>query len=266
MALTTTLEQVTSNVARLRHLFVNVYFIGTADNWILVDAALPGSTDDIVKAAAEQFGAGSKPSAIVMTHGHFDHVGAFPQLFEHWDVPVWVHPLEIPYLTGQEDYPPPDPSVGKGVMALMSFAYPNKAINLGERVRALTLDHVVPKLTEWRWVHTPGHTLGHISLFRKSDRVLIAGDAFVTVEQESLYKVALQKQEVHGPPAYFTTDWAAAEESVRTLSALRPTIAATGHGTPMKGLQLANELHELVEGFSKLAIPDRGRYVSDSSQ
>ena len=37
----------------------------------------------------------------------------------------------------------------------------------------------------WRWVHTPGHTAGHVSLFRDADRTLIAGDAFVTTKQES---------------------------------------------------------------------------------
>jgi glyoxylase-like metal-dependent hydrolase (beta-lactamase superfamily II) len=149
-------------------------------------------------------------------------------------------------------------------MALMSFAYPSKAIDLGERVRALTLDHTVPNVSEWRWVHTPGHTAGHISLFRESDRVLIAGDAFVTVEQESLYKVATQKMEVHGPPAYFTPDWPAAEESVRILSALRPSIAATGHGRPMGGEALTEGLATLVSRFEDIAVPDRGRYVASN--
>jgi glyoxylase-like metal-dependent hydrolase (beta-lactamase superfamily II) len=266
MALTTTVDDVAPDVVRLRHLFVNVYFIGTADNWVLVDAGLPGSADEIVKAAEERFGAGTKPSGIVMTHGHFDHVGAFPELFEHWDVPVWAHVLELPHLIGEADYPPPDPTVGKGAMALMSFAYPNKAIDLGSRVRALPLDSAVPYLLDWRWIHTPGHTRGHISLFRESDGILIAGDAFVTVEQESLYKVVTQKQEVHGPPAYFTPDWKDAEESIRILQELQPMVAATGHGTPMEGQALSEGLLALVADFDEVAIPNHGRYVPKDSQ
>jgi glyoxylase-like metal-dependent hydrolase (beta-lactamase superfamily II) len=147
-------------------------------------------------------------------------------------------------------------------MALLSFAYPNKAIDLGSQAQALPLDNVVPQLPDWRWIHTPGHTRGHISLYREGDGVLIAGDAFVTVEQESLYKVMTQKQEVHGPPAYFTPDWKQSEESVRILHALRPTIAATGHGTPMAGEALNEGLSTLVSQFEDVAIPDRGRYVA----
>src|SRR5690554_6666584 len=136
------------------------------------------------------------PRAIILTHGHFDHVGAFPELLEHWDVPVYAHPLEAPHLTGEEDYPPPDPSVGEGAMALMSFAYPNKAIDLGDRLQPLAADGSVEAMPGWRWIHTPGHTKGHVSLFREADRCLIAGDAFVTVKQESLYAVATQTQSI----------------------------------------------------------------------
>jgi glyoxylase-like metal-dependent hydrolase (beta-lactamase superfamily II) len=261
MALTTSVEIIADGVIRFRHLFVNAYVIGDADNWLLVDAALPGATNAIVEAAEKHFGQGAKPRAVIMTHGHFDHVGAFPDLFDHWDVPVWAHPLEVPHLTGEADYPPPDPTVGKGAMALMSFAYPNKAIDLGDRVRALPPDSTVPHLPEWRWLHTPGHTKGHISLYRENDGVLVAGDAFVTVEQESLYKVMTQKQEVHGPPAYFTPDRKNAEESVRVLHELRPSIAATGHGTPMEGDALTDGLSALVAHFDAVAVPEHGRYT-----
>jgi glyoxylase-like metal-dependent hydrolase (beta-lactamase superfamily II) len=89
-------------------------------------------------------------------------------------------------------------------MALMSFAYPNQAIDLGARVRPLPDDGSVPHMPGWRWLHTAGH----LSLFRDADRRLIAGDAFVTSKQESLYAVVTQEPEVHGPPAYFTPDWA----------------------------------------------------------
>ncbi|PEE03322.1 MBL fold metallo-hydrolase, partial [Bacillus pseudomycoides] len=60
-------------------------------------------------------------------------------------------------------------------------SFPNQGIDLGKYIHELPLDGSVPHMSEWRWVHTPGHTPGHISLFRKTDHFLIAGDAFVTV-------------------------------------------------------------------------------------
>lgn len=254
-------EHVATGLLRLRVLFVNLYLCGTADSWVLIDAGLPRSADTIVRAAEESFGEGAHPEAILLTHGHFDHVGAFPALLEHWDVPVYAHPEELPFLTGESDYPPPNPSVGQGLMALTSPLYPREGIDLGQRVQPLPEDGSVPHLPGWQWLHTPGHTKGHVSFFRDEDRCLVAGDAFVTVQQESLYKVATQKQEVHGPPAYFTPDWEAARRSVEQLNALTPEVAATGHGQPMRGEALQKELDILAKNFDRVAVPDQGRYV-----
>lgn len=256
-------QRIADDVVHVRYLFTNVYLVGGPDGWVLVDAAMKGAGDDIAKAAEHYFGEGTRPEAIVLTHGHFDHVGAIEELLDRWDVPVWAHQLELPHLTGREDYVEPDPTVGKGAMALLSFSYPNAAIDLGARVQPLPADMSVPHLPDWKWIHVPGHTNGQVALFRESDRTLIAGDAFVTVEQESLYKVATQKEEVHGPPAYFTPDWESARESVRILAELSPEIGATGHGTPMRGEALRDGLRSLLENFDEIAIPDSGKYVPD---
>src|SRR5207244_5588565 len=98
-------------------------------------------------------------------------------------------------------YPPPDPTVGGGLMARTSPLLPRGPIDLGPRAHALPGDCSVPGLRGWRWIHTPGHSPGHVSFFRESDRCLIAGDAFVTTKQESLTSALTQKpHEVHGPP------------------------------------------------------------------
>lgn len=249
----------------MKDVFVNFYMIqdDKSADWVLVDTGLKWSAGKIKKMANYLFGENNKPSAIILTHGHFDHVGSLSKLAEEWDVPVYAHYMEIPYLTGKSSYPPPDPTVGGGMMAWMSIVYPNAPINVWNRISILPEDGTIPVLKEWRYIHTPGHSPGHISLFRDSDKVLIAGDAFVTTNQESAVSVMTQKKHMQGPPKYFTYDWKSAESSVLELAELQPKIAASGHGKPMRGIELRDNLLRLSQHFGELAIPNHGRYTDD---
>ncbi|WP_046180778.1 MBL fold metallo-hydrolase [Domibacillus tundrae] len=242
---------------------VNICLAGNPETkeFVLIDAGMPGSADEIVSVSEKYFGANSRPKAIILTHGHFDHVGAIIELVKHWEVPVYAHELELPFLTGQTSYPKPDPTVEGGMVAKMSPLFPYEPIDLGSNVLKLPMDGTVPHLPDFRWIHTPGHSPGHVSLFREKDRTLLAGDAFVTVKQDSLYKVLTQKQEVNGPPRYFTTDWKAAKESVQELASLKPAVAVTGHGLPVIGEELSEGLGKLVQEFDNIAIPDYGKYI-----
>ncbi|MFS0644225.1 MBL fold metallo-hydrolase [Siminovitchia sp. 179-K 8D1 HS] len=244
---------------------VNICLVGTpgTDEFVLVDAGMPHSADKIISVAEERFGSGRNPKAIILTHGHFDHVGAIVDLLEHWkDIPVYAHKSELPYLTGEKSYPKPDATVEGGMVAKMSPLFPVEPINLGTSVQALPEDGTVPYMPGFRWIHTPGHTPGHVSLFRDQDRALIAGDAFVTVKQEYLYRVFTQEQEISGPPRYLTPDWQASRESVRKLEALKPSVAITGHGVPMEGEALTRNLEKLARNFDQIAIPDHGKYIN----
>ena len=242
---------------------VNICLVGYAgsDDFVLVDAGMPHSAKEIISVVEKRFGENKKPRAIILTHGHFDHVGAIIELVEKWNIPVYAHSLELPYLTGEERYPKPDTSVEGGMVAKMSAMFPIEPINLANRVQALPVDGTVPFLPEFRWISTPGHSRGHVSLYREKDKALIVGDAFVTVKQEYLYKVLTQEQEISGPPRYLTTDWVAAKESIIKLEALKPKVAITGHGLPMTGDKLTSSLHMLVEEFDHIAKPSHGKYV-----
>jgi glyoxylase-like metal-dependent hydrolase (beta-lactamase superfamily II) len=245
---------------------VNTYLIGARNagnrEWVLVDCGLPLSGEKIARAAAQLFGPFSRPAAIVLTHGHFDHTGAVSYLAELWQVPVYAHPLELPYLTGLSSYPPPDPTTGGGAMSLLSPLYPRGPIDISDYLEILPEDGSVPGLPGWHWIFTPGHSPGHISLFRNVDRTLIAGDAFVTTRQESLIWALTKREEINGPPKYFTPDWQTARQSVEALSELEPESIGTGHGRPMAGQAMREELRALATNFELFAMPARGRYVN----
>jgi glyoxylase-like metal-dependent hydrolase (beta-lactamase superfamily II) len=258
-------HEVAPDVAYQREAIVNVVFFGLPGagdrHWVLIDAALPGTAGRIAKGAEERFGVGARPAAILLTHGHFDHVSALQELAERWDAPIYAHPLERPFMDGTRAYPPPDPTVGGGLMSLMSPLFPRGPINVAARLHDLPADGSVPSMPGWRWLHTPGHAPGHVSLWRESDRTLIAGDAFITTAQESVYAAATQRPELHGPPMYFTPDWPSAKTSVERLAALEPEVAVTGHGRAMQGAEMREALHTLARDFDRVAVPDRGRYV-----
>lgn len=56
--------------------FANVYFIGSpGGKWVLVDTAFPNRESEIIEAAEARFGGGTRPQAIILTHGHTDHAG-----------------------------------------------------------------------------------------------------------------------------------------------------------------------------------------------
>ena len=249
-----------AGVERVPTLFVNAYMVGApGEPWVLVDTGLPGFAGVIRAAARRRYGADARPQAIVLTHGHFDHAGSAIALAEEWDVPVYAHRQEMPFLTGRSDYPPIDPTVG-GAFGLVSRTFTARGFNLGRRVQPLPGGGSIPELPGWCWLHTPGHTDGHVSLYREADGLLLAGDALTTLNQYSALSLIAQPGELSAPPAPATSDWGAAGESVRQLAELRPWTIAAGHGRPVTGPDLAEELADFARRFQP---PPRGRYVKE---
>ena len=257
--------EIAPDLAYQRHAIVNVVYWGTPlagdRNWVLIDAGIMGSMSAIERAATERFGPGARPDPIVLTHGHFDHVGVLEDLAEKWDVPVYAHALEASYLNGRATYPPPDPGVGGGLIALSSSLFPTAPVDVGSRLRLLPEDGSVPPMPGWKWLHTPGHAPGHVSFWREADRSLIVGDAFVTTAQESAYSVATQEPELHGPPKYFTPEGDKAGESVRKLAALEPELVVTGHGRAVRAGQMRAALQELALRFEDVTVPQGAIYT-----
>jgi glyoxylase-like metal-dependent hydrolase (beta-lactamase superfamily II) len=221
----------------------NVYFVRSGPSWVLVDAASAGQAQAIREAAESLFGQGSPPTAILLTHDHPDHSGSARELALAWERPVWVHPEELPLVLG-------------GVPAFYAYANPLDRwlvlpwleimgakrtesmlarASLKEVVRPLETDSEIPGLPDWRPVPTPGHTPGHLAFLRPSDRVLITGDALVTVAVNSVWGLLTGRQAISGPPRYATWSWRVAKRSIANIAGLEPEVVAGGHGLPLAG-------------------------------
>lgn len=253
--------------------FVNSYLLGEPGGpWALVDTGIPGFAWKIKAAAEERFGRDSRPVAIFLTHGHFDHSGNAKALADHWGVPVYVHELELPYLTGRSGYPPPDPTVG-GAIAMLSRVMPHNVFDLGGRVRTLAAATGGPDtpgqegklsgMDGWKWVLTPGHSPGHVAFYREEDRALIAGDSVATLDLESYLELVIKRPEISTGGSPFICDWNQYEDSLDVIAALEPTTLACGHGIPMSGGEVAGDLERFARHFSR---PPHGRYVAEPAR
>ena len=77
-------------------------------------------------------------------------------------------------------------------------------------------------------LETPGHSAGHVSYWRESDRVLIVGDVFGNMN----FITGIPG--LNTPPDIFTPDPTRNHESARRLAALEPALACFGHGAPLR--------------------------------
>lgn len=265
------MNKIAPGVVQIATSFVNAYFIGEPGGpWAIVDTGLPGFSHKIRAAAEIRFGRDSRPEAIFLTHGHFDHSGNAPALADHWNVPIYAHRLELPYLTGRSDYPPPDPTIG-GAIAMMSRVLPYGAKDFGTRLRAFSADPddpfghsgPLPGLSDWRWLFTPGHSPGHVVFHRASDRTLLAGDAVATMNMDSYLEMIIKRPQVAQAGSPFICDWESYGLSLQTLAALTPVTLACGHGLPMSGGEVAGELERFTANF---APPAHGRYVHEPAR
>lgn len=236
----------------------DVYFIRSGSSWALVDTGWAKDGPSIKRAAESVFGAGARPTSILLTHSHPDHAGSALQLARVWDCTVYVHPDELPIARGDfaamtAGSGPLDVWVILPLMRAMGQRRREAMLSrssLRDVVRAFESGSDVPGLPGWSWIPTPGHTPGHVSFFRAEDRIVITGDALVTLRVNAISGLLLQQPGLSGPPWYTTWSWAAAKESVVRICALEPAVVAGGHGIPMTGTGTADAVRRFTHRFS----------------
>jgi glyoxylase-like metal-dependent hydrolase (beta-lactamase superfamily II) len=234
----------------------NAYLVRAGSSWVLVDAGWEQDAERIRSAVRIVLGPGTVPSCILLTHVHPDHSGSARELAAAWDCPVLVHPAEIPIATGDFEAMsryagPMDRWVILPVMRVIGRRRRERILTAGSlevAVRPLGPDGSIPGIEGWRWMHTPGHTPGHVAFVRSEDRVVITGDALLTLRVNAVAGFLLGSQGLSAPPWYTTWDREAARSSIRAIAGLEPAVLAAGHGHPLTDPGTAAAVSEFATG------------------
>jgi glyoxylase-like metal-dependent hydrolase (beta-lactamase superfamily II) len=239
----------------------NICFVQSASSWVLIDTATAGQGRRIQEVAEMLYGAGARPAAILLTHVHPDHSGSALELARAWDCAVYLHPDELELATTRNlatvaRYANP---LDRGIVLPLLHLLPRRWIeammereSLKDVVRILEPEAAPPGLPAWTSITTPGHSPGHTVFFRSSDRVLIAGDALLTVDAGSIgglvsWILHPNKPRVCEPPWYTNWNHDQALDSVRAVVRMQPQVLATGHGHPLSGDAAAAALRALMK-------------------
>lgn len=225
--------EVADRVHRLAHAHVNCYLIEDDEGVTLVDAGLP-SMWGLLTDTLRRLGLGpGDVRALVLTHGHFDHVGFARRARVELGVPVLVHPADDHLAAHPYSY---KPQRNRLLYALM---HPRSLPVLGRMAMAGALNVRGIEDTEELAVGSalevpgrptamfaPGHTGGHCILHLPERDTVISGDALVTLDP---YTGATGPQIVASAA---TADTARAMESLRPVEATGAATVLPGHGEP----------------------------------
>ena len=220
-------------VHRLEQAYTNCYLIEDTTGVTIVDAAFPKTWRHLLSALDAIGRDRADVKAVVLTHGHFDHVGFATIAIEELGVPVWVHPGDQrlaahPYRYTRERtplrYPFRYPAAMRALGAMVTVGA--LAVEGVESVRLLPSSGVVDVPGQPQVVHAPGHTSGSCALHLREQGVLFTGDALVTFDP---YKATTGPQIVAGAA---TADSALALSSLQALAATEAQLVLPGHGDP----------------------------------
>lgn len=190
---------------------INVYVVGD----VLIDAATRQGEQRIMRQIA-----GKTIGAHALTHAHPDHQGSSHAICEKLGIPLWCGQGDVPAMETPGAIT--NPRVPGWLNRLQKRYWTGpphpvaRALSEGDEVAGFTV------------LETPGHSAGHVSLWRESDRVLIVGDVLGNMH------FITGVPGLHTPPDSFTPDPARNRESARRLAQLKPALACFGHGAPLR--------------------------------
>ncbi|MDQ3987922.1 MAG: MBL fold metallo-hydrolase [Actinomycetota bacterium] len=181
---------------------INVYLV----NGMLVDAGTPAARWRILRELR-----GREVSAHVVTHAHPDHFGSSHVVCEALRLPLWTGERDAEAVQTARPVTARGPVPARMARMTMPPGHPvARPLRDGDEVQGFTV------------LDVPGHSPGHIALWRESDRTLLCGDVFFNLPR------------LGPPPAFLTVDPERNRESMRRLAALRPALVLFGHGPPLR--------------------------------
>jgi glyoxylase-like metal-dependent hydrolase (beta-lactamase superfamily II) len=189
---------------------INVYLMGD----VLVDAGSRHAAKRILRQLK-----GRTLSAHALTHAHADHQGSSHTICEALNLPLWCGERDVPAV---EDGRIRERMPSHPINSLIGAVFPGPPHPVA---RHLVEGDVVAGFTV---LDTPGHSVGHVSFWRESDRTLICGDVFTNID------TLTGLPGLHEPKAIFTPDPARNRESMRRLASLEPALVCFGHGRPLR--------------------------------
>lgn len=206
------------------------YLLEDADGLTVIDGSITASTSAILRQITGSGRRLSDVKRILLTHAHFDHVGALSELKRLSGAAIICSAVEQPIAEGR--LPTVTPG---GWLSAPSMTFKGITVD-----RTVGDGDVIDAFGGLQVIATPGHSAGQVAFYQPERKILFTGDTLGHLFGRLML-----------PFAFATPDMAEARRSIRKIAALDVAIACFGHGVP-----LTHNANAAIRTFAQQIGPD----------